>query len=113
GLDTEVAQLGLDGAQAPERLAQRVGGDEPAEALPGVDQPLVAQQLERLADGHPADAVRCRQLALAGQERAGRQLPPVDAAPQLLRDGAVADLTHGTRPPASPAPGAAGAACRL
>ena len=43
----------------PSSWRDRVDRDEPPEALPRRDQPLVAQQLERLAHGDPAHAVGC------------------------------------------------------
>ena len=78
-----LGQLRLDRAQPSERLAERVDRGEPAEALPRVHQPLVAQQLERLADRDPAGLVRCGQLRLrrGGSARPRtRRPPPVVAA---------------------------------
>ena len=55
GMDAAVDQLALDRAELGERSAAAVrAADEPAEALPGGDQPLVAQRLERAADRDPA-----------------------------------------------------------
>ena len=71
-------ELALDRAQPAERLAHRVGGDEPAEALAGVDQALVAQHLERPTDRDPAGAESRRQLGLAGQELPGAELTRLD-----------------------------------
>ena len=63
----------------PRRLAQRVGGHEPAETLAGVDEALVAQHLERPADRDPAGLVVVRQLGLAGQQPPGAELARLDA----------------------------------
>ncbi len=68
-------QLGLDGAQSRQSLLQGIGGDEPAEALPGIHQALVAQHVERLADRHSTRLVGPRQLGLA------RQYPPRPEVP--------------------------------
>ena len=77
----------LDGAEPAERLAQRVGGHEPAEALAGVDQALVAQHLERLADRDPAAAVgspTARPRSAAAARRRTRR--PRRRSPQLVGD---------------------------
>ena len=70
-----LGQLRLDGAQPSERLAERVDRREPAEPLARVHQPLVAQQLERLADRDPAGLVRCGQLRLRGRVRPAANSP--------------------------------------
>ena len=70
-------QLGLDRAEPPERLAQRIDGREPAEALPGVDEALVPQQLQRLADRDPARLVGCRTARTSlGRGAPRRTRPP-------------------------------------
>src|SRR3546814_3932908 len=56
-----VGQLGLDGAEPAEGLPERVDRCEPAEALAGVDQALIAEELEGLADRDPAGRVGCRE----------------------------------------------------
>ena len=94
GAHAGLGQLPLDGAEPAERLAQRVDRREPAEALAGVHQPLVAQQLERLADRDPAGLVRCGQLGLARQRPAGRELARLHPPSQLVGDRPVADLAH-------------------
>ena len=57
-----VAGLGDRGGGVPEGaegepLAEGAAGHEPAGAAAALDQPPLAQQLERLADGHPAHRV--------------------------------------------------------
>ena len=78
-------ELALDRAEPAERLAHRVGGHEPAEALAGVDQALVAQHLEGPAHGDPAGAESRRQLGLAGQEPARRRTRPASSAAREAR----------------------------
>ena len=65
--------------------------DEPAEPLARVDEPLVAQHLERLADRDPAGAVRSGQLGLAGQQPPARELAGLDPPAQVVGDLLVAD----------------------
>ncbi|MFN8017831.1 MAG: hypothetical protein U0P45_06880 [Acidimicrobiales bacterium] len=87
-------QLGLDRAQVRERLADRRPGDEPAEALARVHQPLGPQGLERLADGHPRGAVGCRQLCFGRQDATRGELGSLDAIPEVSGDVPVADGAH-------------------
>jgi hypothetical protein len=76
-------------------LSKRFAGDVPPEALPRVDEALVAQDLERPADGHAADAELRRQLALAGQDLA--HADGCDAGAQVTGDLLVADGPHRAR----------------
>src|SRR3546814_386620 len=87
-------QLFRSGAEPAEGLPERVDRCEPAEALAGVDQALVAQELEGLADRDPAGRVGCGEGRLAGEEPAGRELALLHAPTQLVGDRSVADLTH-------------------
>ena len=59
--------------QPLEPLPHRLGGDEPTETLAGVDQTLVAHQLERPSHGDPAGRELGRQLGLARQHRPRRR----------------------------------------
>ncbi len=59
-----------------------------------VDQPVVAQHLERPAHGHAAGAVLARQLRFARQQAAGAELASVEAGPELVGDLLVAGLAH-------------------
>lgn len=59
-------ELGFDRAEMGEPLSQRFLGYEPADTLPGRDESVLAQRLERLAHRHPRRAV------LRGQRRLGR-----------------------------------------
>ena len=88
-------QLALDGAQAPERLAHRIGGDEPAEALPRVDQALLAEHLEGPADRHPTGAVgrRTARPRWVAADPAPSS-PAVDPDADLVGDLLVAGLAH-------------------
>src|SRR5215207_8475363 len=94
GADPQLFELLLDGAEPPQRLTDGVGGDEPTEPLAGVDQALVAQQVERLADGDAAHPVGSGQLALAGKEAAGPELAGLHPSPELVGNRPVADLAH-------------------
>ena len=73
----------------------RLGGDEPAEALAGRDQALVAQHLERPADRDPAGAELGRQLDSLGNTVPGGALASGDPFAQLVGDLLVPDrLMH-------------------
>ncbi|MEZ5178352.1 MAG: cellulase family glycosylhydrolase [Acidimicrobiales bacterium] len=87
-------QLGLDGGQPGEGLADGGLGHEPAEPLPRVDEALGAELLERLADRHPGGAVRCRQLGLGREQAAGGVLARPQAPSQVDGDLLVPDGAH-------------------
>jgi diguanylate cyclase (GGDEF)-like protein len=87
-------ELLLDGGEVGERLAHRAPGDEPAEALARVDEALVAQVLERLADGHSGGAVGCRQLRFRRQQPSGCVLAALHPRPEVLGDVSVPDRAH-------------------
>src|SRR5436190_7346249 len=93
-LHTGLRQLRLDRAEPPQGLAQRIDGGEPAEALAGIDQALVAQQLQRLSDRDATGLVRCGQLCLGRQGAAGRELTRLHSPSELVGDRPVADLAH-------------------
>ena len=91
----DAGELVLDGAEPAEALAQRVGGDEPPEALARVDEPLVPELLERLADRDPAGARTPRTARprwAADGPRANS--PALDPAADGLGDLVVADGAH-------------------
>ena len=81
-------------AELREVLTHAVAGDEPAEALPGVDQALVAEQLERAADRDPRRLVRLREVGLARQDAASSELARLDPTLEVCGDLSVADLAH-------------------
>ena len=68
--------------------------DVPAEALARVDQPFVVELLERAADRDPARGEGLRELRLARQQPAARELAGRHPPAQLARDLLVADVTH-------------------
>ena len=78
----------------PERLAQRIGGDEPAEPLARVDQPFLVELLERAANRDAARGEGLRELGLARQQAAARELAGRDPPAELVGDLLVADATH-------------------
>ena len=92
GVATTALELVLDRPEVLEPLAHRLGGDEPAEALTGGDEPLLAHDLEGAAHRHPAGAEPGRQLRLARQQRPGRARRRQVA--QLGGDLLVADPPH-------------------
>lgn len=87
------------------RIRGRNPGDEVAALLMGLDQPLGAEHLEPVPDGHRGDAVRPGQLALDRQPAARRVPPGRDRRAQvggdlLVRgDRAVAADRHRHRLP--------------
>src|SRR4029450_12899001 len=100
-----LAELVLDRAESPQRLADRIGGHEPAETLAGGDQDPLARPVERLSHGDPGHRVRTRELALARQQPARPQLAGLDPSAQLVGDRAVTELAHLSYP--CPPPSAA------
>ena len=95
GAHARLGQLRLDRAEPAERLAQRVDGREPAEALAGVDQPLVAQELERLADRDPAGRRSAADSSASlGRSRPAANSPAATRRAQVVGDRLVADLAH-------------------
>ena len=119
GTDLPVRGDGLRGQQPggdPGALGGQVGGEAaqvaevvlvpgrhvgPA-AVPGGDQPVVGQQLERLAQRHDADPELGGQVPLGGQGSAGRPLAAGDPVPQLGVDPQVLRLPVLGGPPRSP-----------
>src|SRR5450755_1284732 len=67
--------------------------------MPGGDQPVVGQQLERLAQRHDADPELAGQVPLGWQGGPGRPLPAGDPVPQLGVDPEVLRLPVLSGPP--------------
>ena len=61
-------------------------GDEAADPVLGAHDPGAGELLERAADGEPVDAVALGEPRLGLQPLARRQLRPVDAGDEVLRD---------------------------
>ncbi len=92
-------ELRLDRPEPLEALADRLGGDEPAEPLTGGDQPVVADEFECAPDRDTARRELGGQLGLAGQQRTGGG--GAHAGAELVGDVLIADAPH-ARAPASP-----------
>ena len=84
---TAALELRLDRAEVVQLLAHRLGGDEPAEALAGGDEALLAHHLERPTHRDPAGAELLRQLGLTRQQRTGTGLRRPAAATRRRSPG--------------------------
>lgn len=81
--------LGLGTVQVVETVADLGGDRERARTLHAFDEPLVAQQGERVADHLPAGGERQHQLGLPGQDP-GRELLVDDGRAQQIADAPCA-----------------------
>ena len=82
--------------ERPERqpLVERAAGDEPARAMPGLDQSLITEQLERPTYGRPGHRVPAAQLGLAVDRPVLADLAKRDALAQVVRDPSERRTCH-------------------
>jgi hypothetical protein len=82
--------------ERPERegLVERAAGHEPAGALPALHQPLLAQQVQRAADGHPARAVPLPEHRLALEGAGVAEVAEGDALADVVGDGPEPGTCH-------------------
>jgi predicted enzyme related to lactoylglutathione lyase len=86
-----VAEIGGEAAQMTEVIGVS-GGHVGAASVPGLDQALIGEQLQGLAQGHDADPELAGELVL-GWQRAARWPPAIaDAGPQLVVNAQVFGL---------------------
>ena len=95
-LDARPGQEAVQRAKSASGSRDGGVGDEGAEALAGLDQPVRAELLEALADGGAADLELARELGLGGQAVARLERAVADRGGQSLGDD-VGDPLGGDR----------------
>lgn len=83
-------QLPFDRGQHGEALRQPIRGCEPSNPLPRLDHTLLAQHLERFANGHTTGLIRRAEIGLARQQAASGKLAAEDAIAQIICDLGIA-----------------------
>ena len=83
-------------AEGPERqpLVERATGCEPAGPLAALDQSLLAQHLQRPADGHAANLVSSTQCRLAVEAAVVAKLAEGDPLLQVVGDLPESRMCH-------------------
>ncbi len=87
-------ELSFDRVEGVQGLTNRVGGHEPAETLPGVDEALAAKDLQRLSNGHSTSVVRRAEGRLRRKNFAWSEFASSESGSDLFGDLLIANRPH-------------------